>query len=929
MVMRTIPALAQVSMRMKFLISDLKSIGMERRGQAMNGVKSEILVFDRKLMEERDYWIKTLSREIPSSNLRLDYRRPESYQGERCFVEFDFGEDVCLALTNLTGGSQFLLYTTLMAALKICLHKYTGNTCVIVGSPALRREGDSLGQGSALAIVDEVDEQARFREFLLKVRKTLSEAYARQKYAFSRVVRDLGLEGLENRCALFDVAVSLKGFHHEMPELKNDIVVTFTCDPGRISGNVEFNKSLFNLHTIQNFTGHFVNLLREALQDTNTLIADLSMMTEKERHQILVSWNDTRANYSRALCVHQLFEQQAELSPEATAVAYEDQSLSYRQLNERANQMAHYLRGKEVGPEQVVGVCLERSLEMVIALLAVLKAGAAYLPLDGEYPPRRLKFMLDDSQLKVLITHSNLRDRLPPHSAQTIYVDRDWQPVSRHSITNVDAKVSPDNLAYVIYTSGSTGKPKGVMISHKAISNRLLWMSERFAFTPSDSVLQKTALSFDASVWEVFEPLITGGRVVLARAGGHRDSRYLIEEIKRRGVSVVQVVPSMLRVVMEEAALAECERLRLVFSGGEELSRETVERFYERVGEKQRTRLVNLYGPTEAAIDATYWESDKVEAGRKVPIGRPIGNVRVYVMDEEQRLAAVGMSGEIYIGGEGVARGYLNRAELTAEKFIADRFSATPGGRLYKTGDLARYLPDGNIEYLGRKDHQIKVRGHRIELGEIEAIIKQQGWVRDAVVLVSEQGVGGKRLIGYVVAEEERGASMGGLREILEQELPEVMVPTRLIKIEAIPMTANGKTDRKALLAYNNGSLESREAYVAPRNPVEEVMAGIWAKVLEVEQVGVFDNFFNLSGNSLLATQLISRIREAFRLELPLRSLFEAPTVADLSLVLSSSEINRGQVEKIAAVLKTVEHMSTGEVMQLLDDDTLNGGSAR
>jgi amino acid adenylation domain-containing protein len=592
-------------------------------------------------------------------------------------------------------------------------------------------------------------------------------------------------------------------------------------------------------------------------------------------------WNDIAADYPKDACIHQMFEVQVERTPDAVAVAFEKQQLTYRQLNQRANQLAHHLRSLGVGPEVLVGICLERSIEMVVGLLGILKAGGAYVPLDPAYPIERLAFILEDTQAPVMLTQEQLVESLPAHGAQVVCLDSDWEVIAQNSQENPVGGATTDNLVYVIYTSGSTGQPKGVMISHRGICNQLCWRQTAFSLTETDRVLQTISFSFDPSVWQIFWPLSFGAQLIIARPGGHQDSAYLVKLIAQQQITVIALVPSMLRLFLEEKGIETCKCLRHVTCGGEDLPVELIERFFARLN--LDNVLHNCYGPTEASIDATFWTCKRGTNQPIAPIGRPIANTRIYILDSDLQPVPVGEPGELHIGSIGLARGYLNRPELTAEKFIPNPFSDESGARLYKTGDLARYLPDGNIEFLGRIDHQVKIRGFRIELEEIEAALSQHPAVRQSVVMAREDVPGDKRLVAYVVASQEPVLANSELRRFLKEKLPDYMVPSAFVILEGLPLTPNGKIDRMALPALDTSKNRLEEDFAPCCTPTQEVLAGIWTKVLRLERVGIHDNFFEIGGNSLLATQVISRLREAFQVELSLRSLFELPTVADLS----------------------------------------------
>ncbi|MCC5611281.1 amino acid adenylation domain-containing protein [Nostoc sp. CHAB 5834] len=587
------------------------------------------------------------------------------------------------------------------------------------------------------------------------------------------------------------------------------------------------------------------------------------------------------------LCIHQIFEMQVERSPQAIAVVLEDIQLTYQQLNKRANQLAHYLRTLGVGPEVLVGICLERSLEMIVGILAILKAGGAYVPLDPAYPPERLAFILSDTQASVLLTQEKLVKNLPPHQAQVVCLDSNWQGNTQNNQENPVNQTTADNLIYVIYTSGSTGQPKGVMIPHRGICNQLYWRQTTFRLTPADKVLLTISFSFDPSVWQIFWPLCFGGQLILARPGGHQDTAYLVKVITEQQITVLALVPSILRVLLEEKGIENCRFLRHITCGGEALPSELIEHFFAQLN--LDNVFHNCYGPTEASIDATFWTCQRGINYTIAPIGRPITNAEIYILDENLQPVPVGESGELHIGGIGLARGYLNRPELTTEKFIFHPFSSEVGTRLYKTGDLARFLPDGNIEFLGRIDYQVKIRGFRIELGEIEAILGQHPALTQTLVIAREDVPGDKQLVAYIVANPEQIPSQVELRRFLQGRLPEYMVPASFVFLDTLPLNPNGKIDRRALPAPDTSDLVSTN-FVPPQNATEQVLANIWVKVLRLEQVGIHDNFFELGGHSLLATQVMSRVRQAFQIEMPLQILFENPTIASLAQALAQTQ---------------------------------------
>jgi amino acid adenylation domain-containing protein len=605
-------------------------------------------------------------------------------------------------------------------------------------------------------------------------------------------------------------------------------------------------------------------------------------------------------------CVHQHFEAQVERSLEAVSVVCEDHCLTYEELNSRANQLAHFLCELGLGPEGLVAICMERSLEMVISLLGTLKAGAAYVPLDPSYPKERLDYMLEDSGASLLLTQEKLRDHVLAGNAQVIFVDSDWVEIACHSRETMDRVISLESPAYVIYTSGSTGKPKGVVISHRAILNHMLWMHSTFPLVETDVVLQKTPFSFDASVWEFYASLMEGARLTMAQPGGHRDSRYLARAVVEQNVSVLQMVPSHLRMLLEERDLTRHSCLHRVFCGGENLPVALQKEFFACLD----AELINLYGPTEATIDATYWKCRREGEWSSVPIGRPITNMQAYVLSPRMSPVPIGGAGELYIAGAGLARGYLNCPDLTAEKFVPNPFNEDATDRLYRTGDLVRRHEDGNLEFLRRLDQQVKIRGFRIEIGEIEAVLLGYDAVREAIVLAREDEPGDKRLVAYLTAKKQTKTNTNQLIEYLQRKLPDYMIPNAFVWLDRLPLTPNGKLDRLNLPAPEKLKPELSEGFIPPRTPVEEILAEMWSELLGIKNIGINDNFFELGGHSLQLTQLLSRILQVFQVDLPLRTLFNSPTIDQMVQAILSKQLELEDISEFAEDLRELESMS-------------------
>jgi amino acid adenylation domain-containing protein len=662
-----------------------------------------------------------------------------------------------------------------------------------------------------------------------------------------------------------------------------DLTIYMWEEGNGLAGKIEYNTDLFNDVTIVRLQKHFQTLLEGIITDPENNIRHLPILSETERHQLLFEWNDTVVDYPQDKCLHDLFEEQVERTPDAVAVVYGGQQLTYRELNSRANQLAHYLISKGVEPEVMVGLYMERSLEMVIGIYGIIKAGGAYVPLDPEYPPDRIAFMVAETDVPVLLTQEHLVASLAEASATVICLDSEWEIIDGESKKNPTSGAASDNIAYVIYTSGSTGRPKGVMNEHRGIVNRLLWMQDEYSLIQEDRILQKTPFSFDVSVWEFFWPLLTGAQLVVARPGGHKDPAYLVSVIVEHQITTLHFVPSMLQIFLEEAEVMQCNSIKRVICSGEALPYDLQCRFFKTLN----TELHNLYGPTEAAVDVTYWACRPDQDLKLVPIGYPVANTQMYILDPQLQPVPLGCTGELHIGGIQVARGYLKRPELTTEKFIPDPFSSDPKDRLYKTGDLSRYLPDGSIEYLGRTDFQVKMRGLRIELGEIEARVTEFPGVNQCIVLMREDRPGDKRLVAYLSAEENHSISISELRGHLSSVLPDYMVPAHFVVLDSIPLSANGKADRRALPEPKMERIDD-EAFAAPRSKTEQMIADIWKELLQISRVGINDSFFDLGGHSLLLPRMLRRLKVDFGKQLSIVNLFQYPTVAALAAFMNT-----------------------------------------
>ena len=851
---------------------------------------------------DEDYWGRQYADSVPVLDLPLDRPRPASktYRGAR--KELRLEESLCRAIKAAGARHGCTLFVTLLAGLEALISRLTSQDDFVLGIPmagqALLDNVHLVGHCvNMIPLRCRLDPAAGFVEHLKNVRQRLLEAQSHQQLTFGRLVRRLNVPrdpartplvsatfNMDRIASPFDFGeLALEAVENAPRHFVNFEFSINVLDNGRdLVVICEHNPDLHTPATIERWLGHYRILLESVAANPEQRIDELPLLTDAERHRLVFEWNETQAPCPAGTLLHELFEAQAARTPDAIAVLAGDQRLSYRDLEAHANQLARWLQENGVEPDTPVPICMERSLEMMIGLLGILKAGGAYVPVDPDLPAQRIGYMLEEMQSPLALTQQHLVSRLPSNRARVICLDSDWTAIAREPATAALKRATADNIAYMIYTSGSTGRPKGVMIPHAAICNHMYWMQRAYPLGPADAVLQKTGFGFDASVWEFFAPLMAGARVLMARPGGHLDPAYLAEAILAHGATRLQLVPSQLRLLLEEPAFWCCAPpLEHVFCGGEPLTRELCEAFYRRL---PHATLHNLYGPTEAAIDTTAWTCPRTAVPQAVPIGRPIDNVRIYIVNPRMQLAPIGAPGELLIGGAGLARGYLNRPELTAEKFVPGPFCREPGARLYRTGDRARYLPDGNIEYLGRMDAQVKIRGYRIEPEEIEAGILQHPAVRQVAVIAREDVPGEKRLVAYLVAENQKTADLvDRLRSRLRTTMPEYMVPAHFIQLESLPLTHNGKLDRKALPPPGATESTPSLARVAPRTPPEELVARMFRDVLARNDIGVFDNFFDLGGDSLMAARLMARLRAASGMDLPLRNLFERPTVARLA----------------------------------------------
>ena len=778
----------------------------------------------------------------------------------------------------------------LLTAFAAYLARIGGVECFDIGfsEPALRREVAGLEEvfATQIPLRLKIPHLASLEEALPAVRRELELVRGHRTYARDTLCRYPALHSASASLQgnLLPVSVWFADGVNELvaiPESEFTLVLPKDCEALR----AVYSTAAFDAEAVTRILGQFNTFLVALVADPSRPVAELSLLSAAERHRLLVEWNDTAVEYPRDRLMHQVFEEQAARTPDAVALVHGNKTFSYGELEARSNQLAHHLIARGVRPDSRVAICMDRSLDMVVAMLGTLKAGGAYVPLDPVYPADRLSHMLTDSEPVAVLTRARWKEALPATLIPVIALDADWPTIGGEAIEPPDAAtlgLTPEHIAYVIYTSGSTGMPKGVLLLHRGICNHLHWMADVLGINSSDRFLQKTSISFDASIVEIFAPLRAGGSVVLAQADGEFDTGYLVEAIQENEITILQMVPSALKVLLLDPAFRSCRGLRYLICGGEALERELAREVQVQL---PGVTLGNFYGPTETSIDAT-WHLLKTlaEGPGTVPIGRPVANVRCYVLDRHLQPVPVGIVGQLYVSGAGLARGYLHRPELTRECFVADPFRA--GERMYATGDLVRYLPGGEIEYVGRSNQQIKIRGYRVELGEIEARLAALPGVTQCVVIAREDFAGDKRLVAYIVPQADMPAAEV-LRERLRLSLPEHMVPQRFVRLGGIPLLPSGKIDYKHLPAPEWGLPAEGPAFVPPRNAIETTLAGIWKEVFGLEQVGAHDDFFELGGHSLLAIRIVAKVSSVLKVVMPLHWLFVAPTVAGLAQKLS------------------------------------------
>jgi amino acid adenylation domain-containing protein len=868
---------------MTHLKLDPDSVGLAPQAPAETGEIQRAVDSEENLA----YWRKQLAGIPAILELPTDRTRPpiQSFRAGREAIVFPpmLGEQ----LKNFCERENLSLAVVLLAAFQTLLMRHTRQEDIVVGMDLRTDQSNAAAAGSAVPIRTDFSSDPSFRQLMVRVDQATAEARAHKEISWEHLVEAVQPEQDPSRHPIIQASflfrdsalasnLDRREAAGETQPLSVDLQLQIT-ESSLFEAEFTYAADLFEAPTIRRMAGHLRRLLGAIVVNPAELVSRLPILTDAEREQVLVDWNDTWKEYPQNACLHELFEAQVARTPDAVAVLFESRRFTYRELNARANQLARHLVKMGVGPNILVGICVERSLEMVVGLLGILKAGGSYVPIDPAFPPDRIAFMLEDAQAPVLLTQESLLGHLPPHQAALVSLDSDWSKISIEVGENLPSRSKSEDLVYTMYTSGSTGKPKGVQIPHRALVNFLLSMAEMPGMRASDRLLAVTTLSFDIAGLEIYLPLVLGASVEIVGRDVYSDGNRLLSKLLSSGATVMQATPATWRMLLE-AGWESSPGLKILI-GGEAVPAKLADELMQRADS-----VWNLYGPTETTIWSTVRKFLPGEASAS--IGGPIANTEIFILDKLLQPVPIGVAGELLIGGDGLAKGYFNRPELTAEKFIAHPFSDAPAARLYRTGDLGRYLPNGEVEFLGRIDHQVKIRGFRIELGEIEAVLRQNPGINETTVVAREDVPGDKRVVAYFVSKSGASPSVTELRACLKEKLPVYMLPSSFVKLDRLPLTPNGKVDRRALPPPNAADASTTQDLVAARDQVESQLVNIWENVLGLRPISVTHDFFELGGHSLIAVRLMTRIEEAFGQRLPFTTLLQARTVEQLAEVI-------------------------------------------
>ncbi len=882
--------------------------------------------------KQLNYWQQQLDNTPELLPLPIDRPRPstQTYQGKT--YSFSLSEQLSQKLKELSTQSGTTLFMTLQGAFSILLSRLCGESDILIGSPIANRNRNET-EGligffvNTLVLRTKLENNPSFAEVLKQVRETTLAAYENQDIGLEQIVKTLQLERSLSHSPLFQVMFVLQNTPNSELELpgvkvkqlkvttetaKFDLTLSMTESSTKLVGSWNYNTNLFNDETIERISGHFQTLLSAIVENPQQKINQLPLLTEAEKHHLLVDWNDTEREYPHNKSIHQLFEEQVRQRPKAIAVKFANQDLSYQQLNQRANQLAHYLQTRGVKPGVLVGICLERSPEMLVALLAILKAGGAYVPLDPNYPADRLAFMLEDTQVPILLTQQLLTEKFLADKIEIFCLDTDWKTLNSENTDNPASKAIAKNIAYVTYTSGSTGRPKGVCVSHQAVS-RLLFNTNYIKLEPNDKIAQISNISFDAATFEIWGSLLHGGKLVIISQDIFLDPQKFAKQLREQEISVLFLTTALFNQLASIIPQA-FKNLRYLLFGGESAKPQWVQEILKKAPPQN---LLHVYGPTEGTTFSSWYLVENISEGATtIPIGRPISNTQIYILDKYLQPVPIGVVGELYIGGDGLAEGYLNQTELTKEKFISNPFLNSQlriphSEKLYKTGDLARYLRDGNIDFCGRTDNQFKIRGFRIELGEVESTLAQHPLIKECAILAKEESSASRQLVAYLVFRKNSTPNTEEIRNFLGQKLPNYMIPSSFIVVDDLPLTANGKVNSRALLNLDLPQQESKANFVAPRSELEIELAQIWEQVLKINPIGIKDNFFDLGGHSLLAISLFAQINNRFGNNFPLSTIFKTPNIEELAKKIADCRTNYKKLPTESNLLVAIQPNGT------------------